>query len=100
MVGRVPKDRPPAKDELDACAPYLDAQVTAVEPKVIVTLGGTALRRLLGPTYQVKRDDGRVVQRLNAAVVPTFHPSAIHWRTGRRAATVRDLALARTLIAQ
>lgn len=94
------KDRKPRRGEVGACAPYLDVQIAVVQPRVIVTLGATPLRRLLGPERQVERDHGRVFRHGAALVVPTFHPSALRWRAGRRAAAVRDLQLARSLLAE
>jgi DNA polymerase len=91
-------DRDPKPDEIAACAPYLDAQVAAVTPRVIVTLGLIPLRRLLGADRQVERDHGRIFLLGAASVVPTFHPSALHWRTGRREAAVGDLRTANYLL--
>src|SRR5437773_5237175 len=46
---RPPANRAPKADELEACRPYLRSQIEAVRPRVLVTLGSTALRSLQGP---------------------------------------------------
>lgn len=92
------EDRRPTDVEVGACAPHLDAQLYAVRPAVIVTLGATALHRLLGPGREVERDHGRVFALQSALVVPSFHPAALHWRAGRREAALVDLRLAKSLL--
>jgi uracil-DNA glycosylase family 4 len=92
------RDRPPTEAEIAACLPWLDAQLRGATPRVIVTLGATPLRRLLGPSHRVERDRGRVFRGSGAYVVPTYHPAAIRWGAGRREAVVTDLRTARALL--
>ena len=93
-----PEDRDPTADELFVCGPYLDVQIAVVQPRVIITLGLIPLRRLLGQERRVERDHGNVCRYGDARVVPTFHPSALRWRVGRRQAALQDLVLARSLV--
>jgi DNA polymerase len=93
-----PEDRDPTPLETGACSPYLAAQLDVIQPRVIVTLGLTPLRRLLGKNRQVERDHGQVFRYGTALVVPTFHPAALRWRTGRRETAVRDLTVARMIL--
>ncbi|HXY43566.1 MAG TPA: uracil-DNA glycosylase [Acidimicrobiales bacterium] len=72
---RPPGNRDPAPGEVEACRHYLDAQVAAVAPGVIVTLGNFATRTLLGTTDTVTRLRGRSYPYGATAIVPTFHPS-------------------------
>ena len=72
---------------LEACKPWLLAELAVVDPEVVVLLGATAGRALLGPTFRVTRDRGRLMPRAArpdepAAVhggwmLATLHPSAI-----------------------
>jgi DNA polymerase len=94
-----PGNRDPVPSEVDACAVYFDAQLTVTDPRVIVTLGLIPLRRLLGSRSQVERDHGGIFAFRGRAVVPTFHPSSLHWRAGRRDAALQDLRTARGLVA-
>ncbi len=72
---RPPGNRDPLPDEVEACRHYLEAQVDAVAPRVIVTLGNFATRTLLSTTDTVTRLRGTSYPFGTAVVVPTFHPS-------------------------
>jgi DNA polymerase len=72
---RPPGNRDPAPAEVEACRHYLEAQVAAVAPRVIVTLGNFAARTLLDTTDTVTRLRGRSYPYGTTVIVPTFHPS-------------------------
>jgi uracil-DNA glycosylase len=72
---RPPGNRPPLPEEMETCLPYLRAQIAALKPKVIVTLGATAIRGLLGPTEGITKLRGTWLSFDGIAVMPTFHPS-------------------------
>ncbi len=70
-------DKPNAA-ELAACRPWLDAELAAVKPQVVVLLGATAAQALLGPSIRIGRDRGRPIDSdLAELVTITTHPSAI-----------------------
>jgi uracil-DNA glycosylase family protein len=71
-------DKPNAA-ELAACRPWLDAELAAVRPRVVVPLGATAAQALLGRAFRVTQQRGRVLEETGIArfVVATIHPSAI-----------------------
>ncbi len=73
---RPPGNRDPLPDEIDACRPYLEAQLAYMNPKVIVTLGNFATRFVLEEPIGITRARGRRYLRRGATVVPTFHPAA------------------------
>jgi uracil-DNA glycosylase len=66
----------PATRHVRACLPWLEAELTVVEPKVIVCLGAVASQALLGRSFRVTKDHGRVLEWGNYQVVATIHPSA------------------------
>jgi uracil-DNA glycosylase len=69
--------KPNAK-EIAACRPWLDAEMAAIQPKVIVCLGATAAQAILGGTFRVTQNRGEFVQSpLAPYVMATVHPSAI-----------------------
>jgi DNA polymerase len=69
--------RPNAR-EIRACRPWVDAELAVVKPKVLVCLGATAAKALLGPTISVTRDRGRLLDSaLATQVTVTVHPSSI-----------------------
>ena len=73
---RPPGNRDPLPDEIDACKPYLDAQIDHMRPKVIVTLGNFATRFILQDQVGITKVRGQRFERRNATVIPTFHPAA------------------------
>jgi uracil-DNA glycosylase len=73
---RPPQNRDPFEDEIEACRPYLQAQIDHMAPRVIVTLGNFATRFMLESSIGITRARGRKYQRGTATVVPTFHPAA------------------------
>jgi uracil-DNA glycosylase len=93
----------PGAGEVEACHPWLDAEVAAIRPAVVVALGATAARAVLGRTVGIAASRGRVHEAMGAAVLVTYHPSAV-LRADERAAEVRaalvaDLARAGDLAA-
>jgi DNA polymerase len=68
----------PKAGEISACRPWLDAEIAVVHPRVIVCLGATAAKALLGASFKVSVERGRFVpSSLAPLVTATVHPSAI-----------------------
>ena len=74
---RPPYNRVPTDEEAAACLPYLRAQVALVKPKVIVLLGATAAKAVLGGHVRITRDRGQWVERKGVWIMPTYHPAAL-----------------------
>ena len=94
------KDRKPTYAEMMACRPWLDAELEAVGPRVVVALGATAARAVLGRTVKISDLRGHVLEEPDPPVVVTTHPSAVLRLRGRDgydeafAGLVSDLRLA------
>jgi DNA polymerase len=68
----------PSAGQIEACKPWLHAEILVVKPAVIICLGATAAQAMLGRAFRVTRDRGKVVDRDDAAsILATYHPSAI-----------------------
>jgi uracil-DNA glycosylase family protein len=68
----------PKAEEIKACAPWLEAEMDVVDPEVLVCLGATAVRAVIGSKARVMKDHGELLEsRLGRTAVPTLHPSAI-----------------------
>jgi uracil-DNA glycosylase family protein len=68
----------PTLAEVAACRPWLEAELALVDPQVLVCLGATAARTLLGADFRLTRDHGRfLTTRWSAKTVATLHPSAV-----------------------
>jgi uracil-DNA glycosylase len=91
----------PRASEIKACRPWLEAELRAVKPAVVVCLGATAAQSVLGPQFKLMQQRGQVFSTVLAErVVGTIHPSAVLRAPdseGRRAAydsLVADLKVA------
>jgi uracil-DNA glycosylase len=88
----------PTTGEVEACHPWLEAEVAAIRPRVIVALGATAARAVLGRTVGIAASRERVHEAMGASTLVTYHPSAVLRADDRaaevRAALVADLARA------
>ena len=68
----------PNTTEIQACRPWLEAEIATVKPKIIVCLGATAAQTLLGKEFRVSRQRGQLLPSpLAPAVLATVHPSSI-----------------------
>ena len=75
---RPPQNRTPEPAEMAACLPYLNGQLDVIQPKVMVALGSTALRGLLGAGEGITRARGTFrLYRGEIPVMPTFHPAYV-----------------------
>jgi DNA polymerase len=72
---RPPGNRNPESDEIAACDPFLKAQIAAIKPTVIVTLGKFAAQTLLQETTAITRLRGKWRTYENIKLMPTFHPA-------------------------
>jgi len=70
--------KPPNLAQINACRPWLEAEMELVKPRMIVCLGASAARTVLGPEFRVSRQRGETIRRPGAPwTMATFHPSAI-----------------------
>ena len=68
----------PKAEEIKACAPWIESEIEVVDPEVLVCLGATAVKAVMGPKYRVMKDHGRFVEsELGRLTTATLHPSAV-----------------------
>lgn len=68
----------PTAQQVRACRPWLEAEIAAVKPALLVLLGATAAHSLLGPAFRVTQHRGRSIPTpLGVPAVATVHPSSI-----------------------
>lgn len=89
----------PNAAEINACRPWLDAEIAVVKPEVLVLLGATAAQALLGRDFRVTQQRGQFIERPGLPLMmATVHPSSIlrapddETRELERRAFVRGLA--------
>jgi DNA polymerase len=100
--GKARIHKKPAVAHIVACHPWLEAELQIVKPQVVVCLGATAARAILGRPVAVTRERGRLITNpdRSANVVVTTHPSAVLRLRGKAQfdeamdAFVRDLETA------
>ena len=96
---RPPSNRDPLPDELAACDGYLERQINAINPSVIVTLGRYSMGRFMpgakisGVHGQMRKIDGRYV-------IAMFHPAAALHQASLKPAVVGDFAKLPSMLAQ
>ncbi len=104
---RPPENRAPLPVEVQTCTPYLNRQIKAIQPKIIVALGRHAtscilseagvkevagITKLRGKVYSVK------LLGLSVSVLPTFHPAAVLHNPRYKGALERDFRFLRSLV--
>lgn len=96
---RPPDNRTPVAAEVVACRSFLEGQIDAVDPEVLITLGNTATRAILGSKAGITTLRGTHYPRGVSQVVPTFHPAAALRGGASVLAKMReDFGLARHLL--
>jgi len=78
---RPPGNRDPEPEEIEACNQYLERQIQAVNPKVIVTLGRYSMAHFL-PNLKISVVHGQAMKVRGRLIVPMYHPAAgLHQRS-------------------
>lgn len=90
---RPPLNRVPEHDEADSCLNYLRNQVILVKPKIIVLLGSTALKNILGNELSITACRGKWIEKKGFLYMPTWHPAALLRDENKKIEFWRDLKL-------
>lgn len=94
---RPPGNRDPEQQEIEACARYLERQIEAVDPKVIITLGRFSMARYF-PNARVSRIHGQPAEMEGRLIVPMYHPAAALHQPSLRETVQADFAKLPALI--
>ena len=97
--GKLRIHRTPGVEHVRACLPWLQAELASVAPELLVTLGSTAAKALLGSAFRLTQHRGEILEYEHWPLVATIHPSAVLRGPKERQAQmfdelVADLALA------
>jgi DNA polymerase len=90
---RPPGNRDPENDEIDACEPFLKAQIAAVKPRVLVALGRFAVQTLLRDPTPISKQRGRWRTYEGVKLMPTFHPAYLLRNPAEKKSAWADLQL-------
>jgi uracil-DNA glycosylase family 4 len=88
---RPPGNRQPTLEEAAICRPFLFREIAAVQPDVIVVMGNTAVRNLLGTREGITRIRGKFQDFRGIKVMPTFHPAYLLRDPSKKRETWEDL---------
>jgi len=104
FIGNVTKCRPPGNrdplpEEIEACSPWLRAQIAAIRPRVICTLGRFAMNALISPALQISKAHGRPVEKDGILYIPLFHPAAALHQASLRRTLIEDMRQVREMLA-
>jgi uracil-DNA glycosylase family protein len=68
----------PNLTQINACKPWLEAEIAAVKPQLIVCLGATAAQSLLGASFRIMKERGKFKELIGKPpILVTIHPSAL-----------------------
>ena len=88
--GKIRVHRNPEVSHINACKPWLSQEIAAIGPTLIVTLGATAARAVLGTGFELMKERGKILVRQDGMrVLATVHPA---WVLRQPAGQVRDAA--------
>lgn len=97
---RPPHNRTPERAELAACLPYLERQITLVQPRLIIALGRPAAQALLDRELVISAARGKRFERKGIPVMVTYHPAYLLRNPQDKAKAWEDLCFARRLMAE
>jgi uracil-DNA glycosylase family 4 len=96
---RPPGNRDPLPEELAACDVYLEAQIKAINPSIIVTLGRYSMGKFI-PDAKISAVHGQMRRVGNRFVIPMFHPAAALHQGSLKPAILADFAKLPELLKQ
>lgn len=88
---RPSQNRVPEPDEAESCLNYLRNQVILVKPRIIVLLGSTALKNILGKELSITASRGKWIEKKGIYYMPTWHPAALLRDENKKIEFWRDL---------
>ncbi len=88
---RPPQNRDPLLTEQEACYPWLQEQISIIQPKIIVCLGRIAAAKLIREDFKITKEHGTWTEKDGIRYTAIYHPSALLRDASRRPETFRDL---------
>ena len=85
-------NRPPTREEISLCRPFLMREIEIIKPQIIVTLGNVPLGAILGAGVTIGQVHGEAVEYENAIVFPMYHPAAIIYNQSLKDVFAADMA--------
>lgn len=90
---RPPRNRNPRPDEVETCLPFLKRQLAALQPRFVCALGKFAAQTLLETDTPISKLRGRLHQRAEMKILPTFHPAYLLRNPEKKRQVWQDMQL-------
>ena len=90
---RPPRNRNPETDEIEACLPFLERQIAAIQPDIICALGKFAAQTLLNSDVPISRLRGRLYEYNGIKLLPTYHPAYLLRNPDRKREVWEDMKM-------
>jgi DNA polymerase len=97
---RPPQNRNPEPEEILACQPFLEAQIEAIQPRVLVGLGKFGAQWLLKTAEPISRIRGRLGEYRGIHVMPTYHPAYLLRNPAAKKDVWEDMKVVLQLLAE
>jgi DNA polymerase len=96
---RPPGNRTPSSDEIAFCMPFVEAHIKLIKPKVLLLLGGVAVKSILNTTAPITRLRGSANTYYGIRTIATFHPAYLLRSPNQKSLAFRDMILLKQLVA-
>jgi DNA polymerase len=100
LKSRPPNNRNPEPDEILACQGFLDRQIDAIRPRIIVALGKFAAHWLLKTAEPITRLRGRIGEYKGIPVMPTYHPAYLLRTPSAKKEVWEDMKVVRAILSE
>jgi uracil-DNA glycosylase len=95
---RPPNNRAPRKSEVEACNPYLTAQISLIKPRIVCALGTPAIATLLGEEYSATKAHGKPTLKGDFTILPMYHPAAALYDASLKQVLSSDFRILKQLL--
>jgi len=95
---RPPGNRDPSPAEINACHPWMEAQLRIIQPKVVCTLGRFAMNALIDPALQISKAHGIPVEKDGILYIPLYHPAAALYQQTLRDTLIADMRTTKAIL--
>ena len=95
---RPPGNRDPLAWEVEACSPWMRAQLQIIQPKVVCPMGRFALEALVDPRLKISKVHGQPVEKEGILLIPLYHPAAALHRQDLRETLIADMRQVKELL--
>lgn len=100
LFWRPPGNRTPSVEEIAFCMPYVEQHVKLIKPKVLLLLGGVAVKSILNTSESISRLRGSKSKYLGIDTIATFHPAYLLRSPNQKAVAFRDFISLKKLLSR